>query len=112
MRRGANGEGRAVTWRMLSAKTGAPLAIEMEGEFNMQLRSRGAGSPVVTSLVEWLAHGIRSFQEARIRRRERSDNFHRNLSNDCRAPNVSPMREDDWKTRRESGQRQFNIFNT
>jgi hypothetical protein len=81
-------------------ETGAPLAVAMEGEITMQLRSTGAEPPLVTSVIEWLAHRIRSFQEARIRRKEQSDNFYRDLNDYCRAHNVSPMCEDDWKTHR------------
>jgi hypothetical protein len=72
----------------------------MEGEINMQLRAEGAGSPLVTSAIEWLAQRIRSLQEARMRGKEQSDISYHSFSDHCRAHNVSPMCEDDWKTHR------------
>jgi hypothetical protein len=66
----------------------------------MQLRPYDIPSPLVTRLVEWAAERIRTFREARTRRREESDRFYRNLANYCLAHNVSPICDDDWKTHR------------
>jgi hypothetical protein len=71
----------------------------MEGEINMQLRAEGAESPFVTSVIEWLAQRIRSLQEARMLRKEQSDNFYHHFSDYRHAHNVSSMCEDDWKHR-------------
>lgn len=45
-----------------------------------------------------LASSARSFLEARRQRLEHERQFYRNLKAYCRANNLSPICEDDWKT--------------
>jgi hypothetical protein len=45
-----------------------------------------------------LAHYVRGLVEARTRRLEHERTFYRNLKAYCRANNLSPICEDDWKT--------------
>ena len=66
----------------------------------MKIKSKSAGYPLVMSFIEWLADRIRTIQEARIRRREHSDKFYRDLKNYCRANNLTAVCEDDSRTRR------------
>jgi hypothetical protein len=44
------------------------------------------------------AHYVRGLVEARKRRLEHERKFYRNLKAYCRANNLSPICEDDWKT--------------
>jgi hypothetical protein len=45
-----------------------------------------------------LAHYVRGLVEARRQRLEHERKFYRNLKAFCRANNLSPICEDDWKT--------------
>ena len=45
-----------------------------------------------------LARSVRGLIEARRRRIEHEREFYRNLKAYCRANNLSPVCEDDWKT--------------
>ena len=45
-----------------------------------------------------LASSVRGFLEARRQRLEHEREFYRNLKAYCRANNLSPICEDDWKT--------------
>ena len=46
-----------------------------------------------------LTRYVRGLMEARKRRIEHEREFYRNLKAYCRANNLSPVCEDDWKTR-------------
>jgi hypothetical protein len=58
-----------------------------------------AAAGAFTKVKTLLASSVRGLVDARARRREEEREFYRKLRAYCRANRVSPMCEDDWKTR-------------
>lgn len=59
----------------------------------------GAAVRTFSKVKVMLASFVRGRIEARARRRDEEREFYRKLRAYCRANGISPMCEDDWKTR-------------
>ncbi len=91
-RRGTDGEGRAVIGLMKSS--------EERARPSRPQRSKAMATPFMVTLTKskaLLAGWLRRPLQARKHRIEREREFYRNLNAYCRANNLSPMCEDDWK---------------
>ena len=64
----------------------------------MHLRLRGMITNILATSAAVIAGGVRRYIESRRRRIEQDDEFYRGLRAYCRANNLSPVCEDDWKT--------------
>jgi hypothetical protein len=87
-----DGEGRAVIGSISSEERARPSRPQ---------RSKAMATTVLVALTKskaLLTHWLRRFLQARKHRTQQEREFYRKLGAYCRANNLSPICEDDWKS--------------